>query len=106
MPGVFELRHGPLLLVPHATAASSVATTGAIVCHLFARIHLMTLMGALINLYPDLKEWLCLLVKQISPDKNMNFHCTDASFTLPVKPHGFVVLRPKPPTRAFRLRLI
>ena len=30
--------------------------------------------------------------KQISPDKNMNFSCTTAAFTLPLEPAGFVVL--------------
>jgi len=32
------------------------------------------------------------LVRQISPDKNINFHCTVASFTVAVRSHGFVVL--------------
>ncbi len=31
-------------------------------------------------------------VKQISPDKNMNFLCTAASFTVAVKSRGFDVL--------------
>ena len=30
--------------------------------------------------------------KQISPDKNVNFPCTTAAFTLPPEPVGFVVL--------------
>jgi hypothetical protein len=30
--------------------------------------------------------------KQISPDKNVNFPCTTAAFTLPLEPSGFVVL--------------
>ena len=30
--------------------------------------------------------------KQISPDKNVNFPCTTAAFTLPLEPLGFVVL--------------
>jgi len=30
--------------------------------------------------------------KQISPDKNVNFPCTAAVFTLPPEPAGFVVL--------------
>ena len=30
--------------------------------------------------------------KQISPDKNVNFPCTTAAFTLPYEPTGFVVL--------------
>ena len=30
--------------------------------------------------------------KQISPDKNVNFPCTTAAFTLPPEPTGFVVL--------------
>jgi hypothetical protein len=30
--------------------------------------------------------------KQISPDKNVNFPCTTAAFTLPLEPAGFVVL--------------
>ena len=30
--------------------------------------------------------------KQISPDKNANFPCTTAAFTLPPEPAGFVVL--------------
>ncbi len=30
--------------------------------------------------------------KQISPDKNVNFPCTTAAFTLPPEPAGFVVL--------------
>ncbi len=30
--------------------------------------------------------------KQISPDKNVNFPCTTAAFTLPPEPLGFVVL--------------
>src|SRR4030066_1414309 len=30
--------------------------------------------------------------KQISPDKNVNFPCTNAAFTLPPKPVGLVVL--------------
>ena len=30
--------------------------------------------------------------KQISPDKNVNFSCTTAAFTLPHEPAGFVVL--------------
>jgi hypothetical protein len=30
--------------------------------------------------------------KQISPDKNVNFPCTNAAFTLPPEPVGFVVL--------------
>jgi len=30
--------------------------------------------------------------KQISPDKNVNFPCTNAAFTLPPEPAGFVVL--------------
>ena len=30
--------------------------------------------------------------KQISPDKNVNFPCTTAAFTLPLEPVGFVVL--------------
>ncbi len=29
--------------------------------------------------------------KQISPDKNVNFPCTTAAFTLPLEPMGFVV---------------
>jgi hypothetical protein len=33
-----------------------------------------------------------LLVKQISPDKNVNFHCTDSSFTVFHEPVGFVIL--------------
>jgi len=32
------------------------------------------------------------LVKQISPDKNMNCHCTAASFTVAVRSRGFDVL--------------
>ena len=32
------------------------------------------------------------LVKQISPDKNINFHYTTAPFTVAVKSRGFVVL--------------
>ena len=32
------------------------------------------------------------LVKQISPDKNMNCPCATASFTVAVRSHGFVVL--------------
>jgi len=32
------------------------------------------------------------LVRQIFPDKNMNFPCTAASFTVAVRSHGFVVL--------------
>jgi hypothetical protein len=31
-------------------------------------------------------------VKQISPDKNMNFHDTTASFTVPAGSQGFVIL--------------
>jgi len=34
-------------------------------------------------------------VKQISPDKSMNFPCATASFTVAVRSHGFVVLYPK-----------
>ena len=30
--------------------------------------------------------------KQISPDKDVNFPCTTAAFTLPPEPAGFVVL--------------
>ncbi len=30
--------------------------------------------------------------KQISPDKDVNFSCTTAAFTLPPEPSGFVVL--------------
>ncbi|GAB2895381.1 hypothetical protein GCM10027180_26600 [Microbulbifer echini] len=30
--------------------------------------------------------------KQISPDKNVNFHYATASFTLPVRSHNFGVL--------------
>jgi hypothetical protein len=30
--------------------------------------------------------------KQISPDKDVNFPCTTAAFTLPLEPVGFVVL--------------
>ena len=30
--------------------------------------------------------------KQISPDKDVNFPCTTAAFTLPLEPAGFVVL--------------
>jgi hypothetical protein len=30
--------------------------------------------------------------KQISPDRNVNFPCTTAAFTLPPEPAGFVVL--------------
>jgi len=41
-------------------------------------------------------------VKQFSPDKDMNCHCTTASFTLSVKPRGFAVLC----QLAFRLRLL
>jgi len=39
-------------------------------------------------------DWLAdrSLVKQISPDKRMNFHCTAASFTVAVRSPGFVVL--------------
>ncbi len=43
-----------------------------------------------------------LPVKQISPDKRMNFPCTAASFTVAVRPHGFDVLC----HLAFSLRLI
>ena len=32
------------------------------------------------------------LVKQISPDKNVDFHYTTASFTLPIRSRGFDVL--------------
>ena len=32
------------------------------------------------------------LAKQISPDKNMNFPCATASFTVAIRSHGFVVL--------------
>ena len=32
------------------------------------------------------------LSKQISPDKNMNFPCATASFTVAIRSHGFVVL--------------
>ena len=32
------------------------------------------------------------LVGQISPDKNMNLHCTTAPFTVPREPKDFVVL--------------
>ena len=35
------------------------------------------------------------LVKQISPDKNMNCHCATASFTVAVRSLGFDVLDPK-----------
>lgn len=35
------------------------------------------------------------LVKQISPDKNMNCPRATASFTVAVRSHGFVVLDPK-----------
>jgi hypothetical protein len=35
------------------------------------------------------------LVKQISPDRSMNFPCATASFTVAVRSHGFVVLDPK-----------
>jgi hypothetical protein len=31
-------------------------------------------------------------VKQISPDKNVNCHCTASSFTLSLEPVGFVIL--------------
>jgi len=31
-------------------------------------------------------------VRQISPDKNMNFHCTTAAFTLILEPVDFVIL--------------
>ena len=30
-------------------------------------------------------------VEQISPDKNMNFQCTTAAFTVSLKPEGFVI---------------
>ncbi len=33
-----------------------------------------------------------LLVKQISPDKNVNCHCTASSFTVSLEPVGFVIL--------------
>ena len=32
------------------------------------------------------------LVKQISPDKNVNCHCTASSFTVSLEPMGFVIL--------------
>ncbi len=32
------------------------------------------------------------LVKQISPDKNVNCHCTASSFTVSLEPVGFVIL--------------
>jgi hypothetical protein len=44
------------------------------------------------NPEPDLLVTDRPLVKQISPDKNMNFLCTVASFTVAVRTHGFVVL--------------
>jgi len=31
-------------------------------------------------------------VLQISPDKNMNYHCTAAAFTLPLEPLDFAIL--------------
>jgi len=54
--------------------------------------------------------------KQISPDKDVNFPCTTAAFTLPPEPAGFVVLCQLaqelslvcgfcPSTRTFALRL-
>ncbi len=33
-----------------------------------------------------------LPVKQISPDKNVNCHCTASSFTVSLEPMGFVIL--------------
>jgi len=33
-----------------------------------------------------------LPVKQISPDKNVNCHCTASSFTVSLEPVGFVIL--------------
>ena len=44
--------------------------------------------------YKPVLDWLSYRspVKQISPDKNMHFLCTAASFTVTIRTHGFVVL--------------
>ena len=51
--------------------------------------------GSLVNRLDLLRISLMNLLShdaQISPDKNVNFPCTNAAFTLPPEPVGFVVL--------------
>ena len=45
-----------------------------------------------VNPFRNLLMSLLLHGKQISPDKDVNFPCTTAAFTLPPEPAGFVVL--------------
>ena len=69
-----------MLCVSHRDSYPSTATRYA--WSLFNRIDLSGL--ALMNLLSR--------DAQISPDKNVNFPCTNAAFTLPLEPVGFVVL--------------
>ena len=51
--------------------------------------------GFLVNRVNPFRILLMILLppgKQISPDKDVNFPCTTAAFTLPLEPVGFVVL--------------
>src|SRR4030065_565726 len=51
--------------------------------------------GSLVNRVNPFRILLMSLLphgKQISPDKDVNFPCTTAAFTLPPEPAGFVVL--------------
>src|SRR4030042_221429 len=51
--------------------------------------------GVLVNRVNPFRNLLMSLLphgKQISPDKDVNFPCTTAAFTLPPEPAGFVVL--------------
>nr|AFZ85138.1 hypothetical protein [Pseudomonas aeruginosa]AGC74793.1 ORFIII [Pseudomonas aeruginosa] len=69
-----------------------VAPVRAIGFHRFGSFQLMRLKSP--GTYRPEPDWLAdrSLVKQISPDKRMNFHCTAASFTVAVRSPGFVVL--------------
>ena len=57
-----------------------------LLCHLLTSVPspLPLLIKTLFRMEPQ--------VRQISPDKNMNCHCTTSSFTIPREPMGFVML--------------
>ncbi len=71
-----------------------------LLCHLLTSVPspLTLLIKTLFRIEPH--------VRQISPDKNMNYHCTTSSFTLSPEPKGFVILCPlTPETRPYMMFL-
>ena len=96
---------GHLATMPSADFCSITATVtcnSAIGLHRIRSQWMMRFLCAKALVYQSLTGIHRSLVKQISPDKNMDCLCTAASFTVAVRSQGFVVLC----QLTFSLRLI